>query len=363
MVFVGNKYYYDLLFEWLKKPLTTKTLDISCICFIIGRHGCGKTYGVNKAILDTGHNRAIFNGNCYKDFIDFIVKQTSSDILSQINGDFLSKKVIFIDEFETLVLYDRTFLNNIIDLLEKNKLPAVKIIIASAPLETKNAIKMSLSCYRLELSIPSEADIFLFLKENYSKVKNDKLLKISENCENNISVATIMASDLMINSMKKGNITNTHDKNILLNNIYNDNELDNIRIIIDQDRSLHPLRFHENLIKAIQQRKGTKIKKLELYKKFLLALCEWDMMTSNSKRLGIESDIGFEHIVRNVMSLYDLSDKKNKVELSTDFTKIFNYLSLKKKTLITLYNSETPWYNIGSIHKSIIENIEKKFST
>lgn len=362
MTFIGNSYYYNLLIEWLNKPLNTKTLTSTCICFIIGRHGVGKTYGITKAIQETGHNISLFNGNSYKDFIDFITKQTTSDIISQINGDILSKKVIFIDEFETLMIYDRTFLNNIIDLLNTTKLPGVKIIISSVPLETKNALKMANNCYKLILSVPSETDIFLFLKQNNSKIKNDKLLKISENCENNISVAITMINDLNLNDKKKFNNDNYYDKNISLNNIYNDNNLNNIQNIIDQDRSLHPLRFHENLIKAIQQRKGTKIKKIELYKDFLLSLCEWDLMTSNSKRLNIDNDVSFEYITRNIVSLYKLPNKKNTMELSTEFTKIFNYLSLKKKSLLTLYNSEIPWYNIGTIHKNIIENIEKKFS-
>jgi hypothetical protein len=360
MSFIGNKYYYELLLTWIQRPLNNPKLDLSCLCFIIGKHGIGKTHGIENAIKESNYNISKFTGNNYKDFIDFISKKTCSDIVSQFNGDLLIDKIIFIDEFETLMLYDRTFLNNLVDLLESKRLPAVKIIISSIPLETKNGMKILNLTTKIELSIPNETDIYLFLKEKYGG-KNDKLLKIAENCENNISIAITLANELA--KIKKKNIEYQYDKTITLNNIYDINNINELRNIIDQDRILHPLRYHENMIKALQQKKGIKSKKHNIYINYLQALYEWDTMMNYSKKNNIDNDIALDYIVYNMRTIYTLSNKKNIPIMFTEFTKIFNYLSLKKKTMITLYNSEIPWYNIGNVHKNIYENVLKKFST
>lgn len=362
MGFIGNKYYYENLLLWIKQPLETTKLDISCLCFIIGNHGIGKTYGICKAITDSEYNIAEFNGQNYKDFLDFINKKTCSDIVSQINGDLLNKKIIFIDELESFMMYDRTFLNNLISLLESKRLPAVKIIIACTLLETKSALKISNSSFKLELSVPNESDIFLFLKEKYGG-KSGELLKIAENCDGNISIAITLLNGLI--KKKKKSIENEfdstkHDKIISINNIYNINDITVLRNIIDQDKNLHPLRFHENLIKALDQRKGTKEKKSLIYKNYLKSIINWDIMLFNAKQHSNDTNICTEYIIYNMRLLYTIPPKKNSIIIPTEFTKIFNYLSLKKKTAIALYNYEMPF--IGSLHKNIYENMAKKFS-
>jgi len=359
MGFIGNKLYYESLLLWIQKPLETNKLDVSCLCFIIGNHGIGKTYGIQKAIEKAEYNIAEFHGQNYKDFIDFINKKTTCDIVSQINGDHLNKKVIFIDELESFMLYDRTFLNNLTSLLESKKLPAIKIIIAGSLLETKSALKISNSCFKLELSVPSESDILLFLKQTYGG-KNGDLLKIAESCDGNISIAITLVNGLNKKKKKQDTESNKHDKSISINDIYNINDIETLHNIIDQDRNLHPLRFHENLIKALDQRKGTKEKKAFIYTSYLRTLIEWDIMLFNSKAHGNDTNIGTEYILYNMRLLYSIPLKKNSIVVPTEFTKIFNYLSLKKKTAIALYNYEMPF--IGNLHKNIYENMAKKFS-
>ena len=45
---------YNQLFNWIQQPITSfgKILMKDCICIISGGPGCGKTYGINKAIND-----------------------------------------------------------------------------------------------------------------------------------------------------------------------------------------------------------------------------------------------------------------------------------------------------------------------
>jgi hypothetical protein len=52
--------------------------------------------------------------------------------------------------------------------------------------------------------------------------------------------------------------------------------------------------------------------------------------------------------------------KKNAVSTMDEFTRMFNFLSLKKKNSVALYTADFPWITIGSFCKHLYDDKNKK---
>jgi hypothetical protein len=119
---------------------------------------------------------------------------------------------------------------------------------------------------------------------------------------------------------------------------------DMVRIFSD-DPWLHPLRFHENLIKEIGNRKGPAKEKRRVYSALLRALTDWDaLMVAGHTELALETLASNIHarlsrLPRRVRAVVGEDDLQ-------DFTKIFSQISIYKKQERALYAKEPcdfPW--------------------
>ena len=108
---------------------------------------------------------------------------------------------------------------------------------------------------------------------------------------------------------------------------------------------LIPLRFHENLIIELKNRRTTLQNKNELYKNFLYDLCVFDVLMNNN---AIESAIDI--IVSNVYFLSLIPNKKNTKSNLDNFTKLLSYLSLQKKNIKKSFNYNKQFIHIGNYH-------------
>ena len=60
------------------------------------------------------------------------------------------------------------------------------------------------------------------------------------------------------------------------------------------------------------------------------------------------------------LKLTDIKRKKNAEEPMDEFTRMFNYLSLRKKNMVSLYEGSFPWESIGSSRKKMYEGYIRK---
>ena len=145
--FISNTNEYNQLVSWIKQPNTIfgKLLVKECICIISGGPGCGKSYGVQSAIHEANKNLYYINKDeCInsKDFKELLLKQTQTNIIDQFNllnvTDTCNKEtVIYIDDVDTLISIDRSFINNFNLLITSNTIKSIKIILSCISSELK----------------------------------------------------------------------------------------------------------------------------------------------------------------------------------------------------------------------------------
>jgi hypothetical protein len=205
----------------------------------------------------------------------------------------------------------------------------------------------------IKLHKPDDADILIYMRNKYPNIPCDVLLENIEKCSGNIS-SIIMKINGYENSK--------NDTVPEICNLYNDLEKSKITSVLDLDPWLHPLRFHENIINEFNIRKGTKKNKEQCYIKILKGLCEWDKMMYHYKGRVSNTAIPLEYVTSLVLLLYTFPLKKKDCIHFDNFTKLFNYLSLRKKNMIALHTGEFPWENIGNIHKLPFDEKKKKKS-
>lgn len=355
--FIGNNQAYNQLITWLKEEKTVKQkLSYNSFLVIVGASGIGKTIGVETAVKEV--NKYLIKIDCNnctnnKEFKDILLKAISSDLLSQFEEGNAIERVILIDELDALVSLDRTFINALCNLIESKTLNDIKIVITYNLTDYKCLSNFNI----IHLNRPDDGDILIYLRKKYPDISYDKLLEGIENGGGNIS-SILMKIEGYNNSRL--------DLAPEICNLYNNLSKPKIISVFEQDPWLHPLRFHENLINEFNIRKGLQKTKEQLYIRMLSGLCEWDIMMYHYKKQSNDILISLEYIASFVILLYTLPLKKKDVVHQDNFTKMFNYLSLKKKNMIALHSVTFPWENIGNIHKVPFDNKNKKtkkFST
>jgi hypothetical protein len=95
----------------------------------------------------------------------------------------------------------------------------------------------------------------------------------------------------------------------------------------------------------------------------LKLFCEWDQLMSYAKTTDAnDMNIAIELSCYIPTYIKDFPKKKNAVSSMDEFTRMFNYLSLKKKNAVALYTTEFPWITIGSYYKHFYDDKHKKKS-
>ena len=98
----------DFIKNWILTPREKLSLE-SCL-FITGNSGIGKSYAINKLCNELDFFIININSfNCYssKQLTDLLFKSFVSSLIQQLTLN-TQKKIIIIDEFETLLSFDST---------------------------------------------------------------------------------------------------------------------------------------------------------------------------------------------------------------------------------------------------------------
>ncbi len=321
--------------QWIWKEVTAllrapRAFDA---IFVLGPPGVGKTFQMQQLVEELGIDAYwIHSSNCNnaKEMRDMIQKGLKTSLLSSL-AQTVATKVVIIDELEVFLQMDRMMASALTDAFVAHREASGHIVLLGDSVLEKKVSNMKGNLKIYECSMPTPADMFLWCKERAPKtMKKTLLMEIAEASNGNPGYALQMVKS-------KGAMGTSVVKTA-------DNEKTVARARLADDPWLYPLRFHENLVKELSKKKGTKQQKTEIYRTCLDILCEWDYMMANVE----DPMCALEHVC-NAMTvvLPSIEYKKgaHKDTASDEFTKIFSNLSLQKKQERNLHANglNFPW--------------------
>ena len=328
----------DFIKNWILTPREKLSLD-SCI-FITGNSGIGKTYSINKLCNEL--NLFIINinsFNCYtsKQLTDLLFKSFVSSLIQQLTLN-TQKKVIIIDEFETLLSFDSTMNIHLFNFLNTSHKHIPIICILSNNIKLGEIKK---KCLFYELPNLYNTEIFNILSKFNSSLTIDETTKIA--IDNNYNIKDCIK--IINNTFYNNNDDFSHICELYSNNF----NRDNFKKIIYKDQWLIPLKFHENLIIELNTRNISKSLKYNFYKEFIYNFCNFDILMNKNNELAID------FFISTIYKLCQYKYKNNKSHSLEHFTKLLSYLSLQKKNNKKNYKSTFPINQFnGNYHLSII---------
>jgi hypothetical protein len=383
-VFVGNTQASSNIVNWIRNEIPDENikLDKECVCIVVGNSGVGKTYGIIAAIKQCNVEVFYLNKDqCTnsKEFKDYIAKLTSSNVVLQFSNIPSRKALLFIDDIESLLDADRTFVNSFNTILN-SKLNAIKIILSCNTASFKALSKSLIFGHCVLINISSVQSIVDFINSTLNETNTVlPLLRVKEIAIDSLgslsSALNMVRMD--VNSRSNDNIQvsgeiNTNNTNNTNNTSYRDRsdefpevakmfqtvDRHQVRYLIELDPWLHPLRFHENVLHELGTRIGFKKDKELIYTSILKNLCIWDHMMTDGK--GGDISYAVEHACSTILMMRDYPKKKTYQSCASvdEFTRMFNYLSLKKKNQLALYDAEKtgfPWNEVGSMNKKMYD--------
>lgn len=335
---------YDRIKEWIIKQIAIPKcrLSIDNLLFVAGNTGIGKTHNILEICSSLNLDiLQITTNNCMSsdELVDVITKNITSNMIQILSNNF-RKKIIIIDEFESMMAIDRTINTALLNILTNSKLNNIPIICISSLEIVKKIGSIKKKCEIIEIDNPSNKEVLCILKNLYEKSEDIKTIeRVAQESNGNISHCIQKIQNKIYNSM---------DENVNINILYgNEFKRDIIKKIINIDPWLIPLRFHENLISEIGRRKCVKNMSYQYYKEFMKNFIYFDNM------MNISVDFASDYFASISYFLYTLPLKKNTKSNIDNFTKILSYLSLQKKYIKKSYTSNTslfPLYQIGNYH-------------
>lgn len=347
----GNHKIYENILLWLETfNYENRISEQSCI-FVVGNSCIGKTYSLHQICKYLNYYTInIDTNNCWNStqFKDLIFKSITSCLVQNIQNLNI-KKVIIIDNFDSLFSADKTVNQALLQTLKERKLKNIPIICVTNQETIKKMGDIKKLCNIYELVSPNANDIKCILK-SYN-MKNQEIIQLIKRTHGNLEqIFNYINNDMHQNDkiVYEYDMIDEHHDIIYL---YKCSSFDRktIRNILQCDAWLTPLRFHENLIIELNNRTGSAKKKNNFYAKFIDIFCYFDvLMNCNNIECAIELFVSI------VYFLTLLSLKKNTICNMSKFTKILSYLSLQKKYIKHYFNSSFPMYQIGNYHTCLL---------
>lgn len=366
----GNRFCFEDLYRWIDDRVhhPSAYMDRNSCLVLIGPPGIGKTYGLEKVCEDLGvHIKKIDSANCHsiKELADLFVKMASTNLQDVIQQT-VRKNVLFIDEFEILIQLDRNIPSSLYqlisaDLSKKKPLPYMPVVIACNDNMEKKLGDIRRFCKTIHLKPPTEADVLLMLRA-YSQlhrlnVPGEVILHISESVSGNMQQALQMLQIELLRSNGEGMDT-TIDSMPDIHVLYQNPSRKVAYQLFGEDAWMNPLRFHENLPKEMDMRKGTRQKKDLVYSRMLRCMLDWDAMVNRDDEC---LDIAMTHLCNAPCYFLPQLERKKRAEDASmnEFTKTLSQMSLQCKLKRHTYKDSFPWAHVGNYCYTIKK---KKFS-
>ena len=362
----GNHNIYSDILVWLRTFNYDTKISVKSCVIVAGATSIGKTYSINKIANHLNYEIiGIDNNNCYNSqFLkDIIQKSTSSSFIQILTNNF-QKKVVIIDNFDSLFIADKTINITLLKILLENKLKNIPIICISNNDIIKKIGDIKKLCALYLMTTPNNEEITELLlrtatadatasatstTSTIAATATDNISKCCLNSNGNLNKLFRDIDNINNDRLYSDSVENTSDINILYGNEFN-RQL--TKRIIAKDPWMIPLKFHENLISNLNNRILPLNKYNEYYKGFMNIMCLYDYYMFKD---NIEFCV--ELFASKVYYLSVFKYKKNATVKSNigNFTKMLSYLSLQKKNIKNNYNNikSLPLYQLSNYHISL----------
>ena len=359
----GNHSIYGDILIWLRTfNYDAKISPQSCI-IVAGPTSIGKTYSINSISKYLNYEIIVIdNNNCYNSqFLkDIIYKSTSSSFIQILTNKF-QKKVIIIDNFDSLFISDKTINLTLLKILLENKLKNIPIICISNNDIIKKIGDIKKVCKIYMLATPNNDEITAILQKHEYDACNISTCCINSN--GNLDKLFRDIANLNNDRLYSDNVEYASDINILYSNVGNGNGFtgngsagngfnrQQTKRIIMKDPWMIPLKFHENLIDNLNNRNLSLKEYNEYYKSFMYIMCLYDYYMFKE---NIEFCVELFASKVYYLSLFKYKDDTASSSNIGNFTKMLSYLSLQKKNIKNNYNVRNkPLYQISNYHISL----------
>ena len=373
----GNKFYFEDLYRWIDTKVNNpcERMGISSCLILTGSPGIGKTYSIEKMCDILGvHIKRIDSTNCksIKELSDIFIKMASTN-LEEVLQQISRKKIILIDEFETMIHMDRNIPSVLYQLIErknteKRQLPYIPVIIACNDNMEKKLGDIKRYCKMIHLIPPTNADVILMLR-SYTKTNNinvsaNSLLQIAEICSGNMQHALQILQFEMLKKEETNCIGCKIDTMPNINVLYSNPSRKTAFFLFEEDTWMTPLRFHENLSKEMNLRKGTKPEKITIYSMILRCILDWDAMINGNEPNQIGSEMAITYLCNAPCYILPKLERKKRGDHPSldEFTKALSHMSLQCKLKRHTHNDDFPWDHVGNYCYTIKNYKNKKFS-
>ena len=340
----GNKEIYCSIISWLRDFNYKKKISTDSCIIVTGKTCVGKTYSINKICNYLNYEIInINNNNCFnsEQLNDVIFKSATSSLLQVLTGN-IRNKVIVIDNFDCIYISDKTINTTLLKILTDGKIKNIPIICISNKEIIKKIGDIKKNCKIYDIVVPTKEEVIENINNmsGHSKKQLGHLYDLSNGNMQKIFCDVQRNSDEIL---YEEHVENDCDINILYLNIFDRNQV--IRII-NKDPWMIPLKFHENIIIELDNRKISLKNKIEYYKNFIEIMCLYDYyMFKNNNEACITI------FASNVYYLSLFKYKKGAVSNIGKFTKMLSYLSLQKKNIKQTYKCNNfPLYQVSNYH-------------
>lgn len=353
--FIGNLHAQQEINQWFTHFQPSAKLSSASCLVVSGPNGIGKT--TLMRYLCAQHQFLIHwitpdNCDSGKSLQDMLKKFTQSTIDDAWGKDH-TQSIIVIDGLDILMSNDRNLFLILHQLITKNTtIPDKAIVLITEPSILKKLQDSKLSQLIVRMKSISVSDLCVYMKHTFPELNASTIMKLVDACDGNLVHARELASfergnhteslhsianeiqTLSVSSSKN----ESNEKQPDMNELYVQKSIPSWMKLFLLEPWMHPLRFHENFLKEMENSRKLKAEKCHIYMDLLSYLIEWDtymgfLLENNMEASMVE--LPLEQFCLNIHTLIDRLKRqyplKHSNESLTEFTKLLSQLSLQKK--------------------------------
>lgn len=327
--------------------------------YVYGDNGIGKTTIIRNILSSLKYNVNYVDCNNNYLTLEELINITDNKNVYSMFFNNIQKNAIVIDNINYYLYNDKSYFNNLVKLLKKNKIHKfIPFIFINTLQEEKKFTELSKLSYCLKINPPTELQLKNIIYKLYPKIldlenntlivdniinylgyKFYKFINIDYFYNNNLIELKFITNNS--NSNSDSNITNNSNIKILTKNfLHYKYNLQNLDIINYSDRTSLSLLVHENIIKLFDANLSKN--ELKIYKKILDNFIFCDCIDKNIFLYQIWQLNDITYIIKifyNNFILWQNNLLKNIGQENIIFTKILTKYSSEYNNFNFIFNN------------------------